>query len=89
MNAWNPRYVEYARVHGRTPERQLAHDEQAWVGGKMIGFLIWHGRRVVEFLHRHPQHALGGTFASDAASEAQLVWLSTLPIGYDAEPRSL
>ena len=38
---WNPRFVAYAEAHGRTPEAQLAHDEQAWPGGKMAGYTLW------------------------------------------------
>jgi hypothetical protein len=38
---WNPRYVLYARAHGRTPEEMLAHDDEAFPGGIMAGFIIW------------------------------------------------
>jgi hypothetical protein len=32
---WNPRYVAYAKAHGRTPDEQLRHD------GSMAGFINW------------------------------------------------
>lgn len=38
---WNPRYRVYARRHGKTPEEMLAHDEHAWPGGRMAGFMLW------------------------------------------------
>lgn len=37
----NPRYANYARFHGRTPEEQLVKDRQDWPGGVMVGFTQW------------------------------------------------
>ena len=47
--AWNSRYYQYARAHGRKPDEQLAHDDEAWPGGKMCGYLLWNSRRLEEF----------------------------------------
>lgn len=35
------RYRIYARAHGRTPARMLAHDRKQWPGGCMAGFILW------------------------------------------------
>jgi hypothetical protein len=41
VEAINPRYAMYAAAHGKTPDEMLAHDEVAWPGGKMCGFILW------------------------------------------------
>lgn len=38
---WNPYYVAFARVHGRQPEEQRAHDAAHVAGAKMMGFILW------------------------------------------------
>ena len=38
---WNPRFVAYAKAHGRTPEEQAEQDEKDWPGGCMVGFSQW------------------------------------------------
>lgn len=50
---WNPRYVSYARAHGRTPEAMLAHDKVRWVGC-MCGFMLWISRGMQAFLKANP-----------------------------------
>lgn len=39
MSGWNPRFVAYAAMYGRTPEEQLAHDRGKFPGGCMAGFI--------------------------------------------------
>lgn len=43
--AWNPRFVAYAAAHGRTPDAQTAHDDAAYPGGHMAGFILWASER--------------------------------------------
>lgn len=50
---WNPRYVEYARANGMTPEAMLEHDREAWPGGQMCGFILWIGEKWAEFKRLH------------------------------------
>jgi hypothetical protein len=38
---WNPRYVRFAEVHGKSPEAQLDFDQVRWPGGCMCGFILW------------------------------------------------
>jgi hypothetical protein len=42
---WNPRFVWYAKAHGRTPEEQAKQDEKDWPGGCMVGFSQWIQRK--------------------------------------------
>ncbi|ESZ30432.1 hypothetical protein [Mesorhizobium sp. L2C084A000] len=44
--AWNPRYANYARAHGRTPAEQVDQDSKAWPGGHMTGFVLWNTFRL-------------------------------------------
>lgn len=50
----NPRYVAYARAHGRTPDEQYEHDRERWSGGAMTGFLCWMSQRRQAFLRLWP-----------------------------------
>lgn len=50
MQRYTPHYVAYAHAHGRTPAAMLAHDRDAWPGGRMAGFMVWMSERRREWL---------------------------------------
>ena len=50
----NPRYVAYARFHGRSPAEMLEHDRAAWPGGCMCGFMLWISAQLTAFYAAHP-----------------------------------
>lgn len=50
---WNPRYVVFATVHGRTPDEQAAHDRIRWPGGCMTGFQLWIAQSLRAFQDRY------------------------------------
>lgn len=56
---WNPRYVWFAKAHGRTPQDQMKHDESAWPGGIMTGFVLWMSLAEEEFRKAHPEAFIG------------------------------
>jgi len=69
----NPRYVEYCRAHGLTPDAMLARDEEAYPGGCMTGFILWIGARWREWealTKRGTVHSIEDHAAFDA-------WLAT------------
>ena len=72
----NPRWVNYARVHGRSPEDQLAHDRDRWKGGSMCGFILWGRAQIAAFGKAHPEaFVVGGRLADHAAYDR---WLDAL-----------
>lgn len=54
---WNPRYVAYAKAHGQKPADMLKHDEEAWPGGKMCGFILWIREKIFAFVKEQPEVA--------------------------------
>lgn len=50
----NPRYIVYARAHGKSPEEMKAHDEEAWPGGRMAGYMLWISENLTAFLCERP-----------------------------------
>ena len=46
---WNPRYVQYASAHGRSPTDMQKYDRERMPGGPMADFMLWMGKRWAEF----------------------------------------
>lgn len=61
MSTWNPRYVAYAKAHGKTPEEMQAGEKS------MVGFILWIGGQVVEFRKAHPDAFVGSAIRDHAA----------------------
>lgn len=55
IDGLNPRYVAYAKSHGKTPQEMLEFDKQKYSGGCMAGFIIWIHRRCSEFKKISPE----------------------------------
>jgi hypothetical protein len=55
----NPRYLAYCRAHSKTPDAMLAHDDAAWPGGKMTGFILWMSEQWHAFMVTHCPHKRG------------------------------
>lgn len=54
--SWNPRYVAYAKAHGRDPAAMLAYDRERWPGGRMAGFTVWVSERWAEWRTARGRH---------------------------------
>lgn len=52
----NPRFIAYAKAHGRSGTAQLVHDRKAWPGGVMCGFILWMSKMKAAFYKAHPEH---------------------------------
>lgn len=71
---WNPRYVLYARAHGRDAAAQLDQDRKDWPGGVGVGFQRWNNEHIATFLETHPEHDYWGAL-SETGQEAYTLWL--------------
>jgi hypothetical protein len=52
---WNPRYVAYAKAHGKTPEQMMEQDGMDYPGGCMAGYIVWIGEQTETFRARNPE----------------------------------
>ena len=82
----NPRYIQYARQHGKTPEEMLAHDRKAWPGGSMCGFILWTRARIGEAYKAIPGAFIRGGGLCD--HDAYDAWLAGRVDELIAEGRS-
>lgn len=57
---WQPRYLAYAKAHGRTPEAQREHDRREWPGAAACPIILWLRRREQEFAKAHPEAVTRG-----------------------------
>ena len=69
----NPRYVAYAKAHGKTPDEMMSHDAKVWPGGVMCGFTIWISQQKVLFYNSNPECFLDPYTIYD--QEAWTAWL--------------
>lgn len=78
---WNPRYVEYARAHGKNPEEMLEHDAEHHPGGKMAGFIVWNSGQVQKFASQWPGcHTLAEVTLAEPGKDIHALyndWLHT------------
>lgn len=58
---WNPRYIAYAKAHGKSPDEMLASQKS------MAGFIIWIGEQVVDFREAHPEAFVGSAIRDHEA----------------------
>jgi hypothetical protein len=64
---WNPRYVKYARAHGKTSDEMIAHDRIRWPGGSMCGYILWTKDKMARAKKEHPEFFIcSGTGAGSA-----------------------
>jgi hypothetical protein len=71
---YQPRYLAYCRANGKTPDEMMAHDEQAYPSGCMIGFLCWSSNQLFNARRGHPDWFLNGTLLNHAEAEYD-AWL--------------
>ncbi|MDD5511921.1 MAG: hypothetical protein PHI12_14110 [Dehalococcoidales bacterium] len=67
---FNPRYVCYARAHGKTPEAMLA--AQIADGSHNRGFVSWNNQKMWECRQEHPEYFMYGTIKDHEAYDRWL-----------------
>lgn len=76
MAITNPRFINYARAHGRAPEDQLAFDKAQFPGGCMVGFILWNKSRLVDFSKAQPSaFTCGGLTDHEAYDDWLTRWV--------------
>ena len=61
MTTWNPRYVAYAKAHGKGPEDMISEQKS------MVGFMLWIGEQKVAFRSENPGAFVGTSIRDHAA----------------------
>lgn len=54
----NPRYIAYAKEHGKSPDDMMAHDKDEYPGGQMCGFMLWISAKLRIFKTQSPKSFL-------------------------------
>lgn len=73
MSQYTERYTQYARLSGRTPDEQAAHDDKLGVG-RNTDFIVWCSMMWRKFREVHPE-LMGG----EAEHYHFDAWLASLP----------
>lgn len=76
---FNPRFVAFAKAHGRTASEQIVHDKDAWPGGCMVGFMLWIGKAEQAFRRQHPAAFIGHAIFDFDAWDAFLLTFPPMP----------
>lgn len=53
--SYNSRFINYARVHGKTPGEMFDADRVRFPGGRMAGFITWNRVHINNFYTAHPE----------------------------------
>jgi hypothetical protein len=70
----NPRYLNYARQHGRTAAEQIIADRKQSPGQSGASFIKWGDARLAEFRKVAPDAFASGRLIDNAAYD---VWLTS------------
>lgn len=79
------RFEAYARIHGRTPQAQRAHDRAASPGDPSLPFARWCDARIAEWRARNGRGP-NDRYMSTADHAAVDAWLETLHPSAKTEP---